>query len=419
MFDGIGKTISYLWERKRVIAKLANSWISCLIGEPFSSRANPGTPTIIFVRRTARTRFHNHAMSLRSQGVQSILVANAFDYPYQKKAFVEIHPWLQVTSIPSKVKRLIKRHNVVAVIASVQPARQGELLLEMDLSVPLIIDHHDSAWSQSYFQQLELPVDGAWLSQSEVAAEERCFRNADGVIARSGELVELFKENGVSTPTEVLEDCCSPELFQPVVSHGSPKKVSGWSIAYAGALFSLGADPATSYPCFTPYASCFAKAQIHLHMYPSPMHEYSYPDYHQESKNNPWFHLHASVGFNEVQHVLSQYDFGLINAERPENYQLFSDVHFRNHVHAKFHSYLEAGLPIIVPSCFEREAELVREWEMGLVFDKLHQWDLRLAIANSDVAFMRKQVAKARESMTATRQSIRMFSFIKSLFREK
>jgi len=408
----LGK-VAYLWKRRKVLENLAGNYLRWLLYEAGRKRADPKSPTIICVRRTARTRIHNHALSLAEQGIQTILVAQAYDYHYQKETFVEIHPWLQIENIPGIIKRLEKRLNVIAVISSHQPAAQTLALLKMERDFPLLVDHHDSIWSQAYFQKpMKIPETGAWLSQSEIRAEEKSYRSVDGVIARNGELIELFKENNVKTPVKVFEDRCYRPSFQDIPEHGNPKQKQ-WSIAYAGAVFSGTENPKDSYPQLVPYGEVFSQAKIHFHIYPSPLHEYSYPDYHAEAAQNPFFHIHRSVNYKLIQKTLSQYDFGLINVERPEAYDLFSEKHFRYHIHAKFHAYLEAGLPIIVPSCFAREAEIVREWNIGFIFDKLQDAHLKKQIHEADILSMRQSISNAREAWVADHQGSDLLTFIK------
>lgn len=408
------KRLDYLWERRRVVGTVAANLTRWALHEFGRQRARTDLPTIICVRRTARSRIHNHAISLGPLGVQSILVAQAFDYGYQRAAFAEIHPWFRVDDIPAIVRKLVRRHDVRAVVGSLQPAAQTERLLAMDLPVPLVIDHHDSAWSQVHFQGNAAFTADGWLSRAEVAAEQHCFRNVAGVIARSHELVELFETNDVTTPTRVFEDCCCAEAFQPIPEHGRPKG-DAWSVGYAGAVFSLRDDPRHAYPQFVPFGKTFEQARVHLHIYPSPLHEYSYPDYLAEERRNPFFHLHRSVGFRHVQSTLARYDFGLINVEVSGEYRLFSPVHFKHHVHAKFHTYLEAGLPILVPAYYRREAELVREWDMGIVFESLHGLDLAKLIADTDVARLRANVRRAREAFRAEAQGSALWDFLGSI----
>jgi len=404
--------VAYLWERRRVLKNMAGNYFSWLLNEAGRKNADPELPTIICVRRTARTRIHNHALSLGKVGVQTILIAHAYDYHYQKETFSEIHPWLHIKQIPGLINKLQRRLNIIAVISSHQPAAQTEVLLEMKRDFPLLIDHHDSAWSQVYFQgTTDIPESGAWLSQSEVASEEKCYRSVDGVIARNGELIELFEENQVKTPVKVFEDRCYRPSFQPVPEHGRPKS-GQWSIAYAGAVFSGNEDPRNSHPQLVAYGDTFNRANVHFHIYPSPLHEYSYPDYHAEAARNPFFHIHRSVGYRQIQRTLSAYDLGLINIETPAAFTLFSSKHFQYHIHAKFHAYMEAGLPIIVPACFKREAEIVHEWGIGIVFEKFHDINLAELLDGANIHSMRQSICRAREAWAAENQGEDLLAFI-------
>lgn len=405
----------YLGERRRVISRLLKHHALWFFAEAFRSRVRPGLPVVIFVRRSARSRIYNHAASLTTCGIQSLLVAQAFDYPYHREAFTGIYPWYKVTSIPTILRKLITKYKVIAIVSSLQPSSQTLEILKEKWPAPVFIDHHDSAWAQVYFQPDGVQSHGGgtdpWLSAEEVEKEKDCFTHVDGVIARSNELIELFRENSVNTPVEVFEDCCAAEYFEPIASGSGPRREE-WAIAYAGMVYPMDHDPRFAFPQFVNLASIFAGEGIHFHIYPGQHHEYLYPEYDAEAGVNPYFHMHRSVDFGAIRKELARYDFGLVGFNPPSVYRLFSPVHFRHILHAKFHTYLEAGLPIIVSRVFEHEADIIRKYQAGLVVDQNDPAGLRKLIESMDIAALRRNVTTLRNDFLAERQGARLRNFL-------
>ena len=407
--------VKYLIERHKIFLRTLKHHFLCLISELFRSDLNNNDPVIIFIRRGARSRIYNHALSLKPHDIKSILIAQTFDYPYHKKVFEKVFPWYRITDISKKVNKLTKKYNVISDISSLQPAAQTIELLNQDAQYPLLIDHHDSAWSQVFFQDLEInDQENNWINTKEVELEKKCFNSVDGVIARSNELKELFSRNFITTPTEVFEDCCSDQYFQPIVHTNKPRD-QDWSVAYAGMVFPSSHSPEYSFPQFMSLAPIFNEEKIHFHIYPGQNHEYLYPDYESESKSNMYFHMKRSMSFIKIRKELTQYDFGLVAFNPPNNYKMFSKEHFKHIIHAKFHTYLEAGLPIIVSPVFEREAEIILKANAGIVFDSETPKGLRQMIEQEDIEQMRKNVGELRNSFNAASQGRRLFSFIQDV----
>lgn len=405
----------YYFDRYKIFSRTFKHHILCLLLDFFRKDIDENEPVVIFVRRGARSRIYNHALSLKSQGIKSILIAQAFDYPYHKKVFNKIYPWYRIKDISKKVNIIIEKHNVLAVISSLQPAAQTIELLRQPKAYKLLIDHHDSAWSQVYFQNLKINnQENSWINANEVKQEKECFKSVDGVIARSNELKELFIRNSITTPIEVFEDRCSEEYFQKVKLNNLPKR-DDWSLVYAGMVFPSSHLPEYSFPQFMSLAQSFKKEKIHFYIYPGQNHEYRYPDYEMESKNNDYFHMKRAENFIAIRKTLTQYDFGLVAFNPPENYKMFSKEHFKHIIHAKFHTYLEAGLPIIVSPVFEREAKIIEEAQAGIVFNGDGPEGLREIIENVDILKMRKNVIQLRDSFNATNQGSRLLSFINKI----
>jgi len=409
----------YLADRHKILIRTIRHHVICLFTELFRNDIDKDKPVIIFIRRGARSRIYNHALSLKSHEVQSILIAQTFDYPYHKKVFNKICIWYRISDICRTVIKLCNKYNVIAVVGSLQPAVQTIELLKLKNKFPLLIDHHDSAWSQVYFQNLNVNnYENSWINAIEVEQEKKCFTSVDGVIARSNELKELFTRNSITTPIEVFEDCCSDQYFQPIDFNDGPRGKE-WSLAYAGMVFPSSLAPEYSFPQFMSMSKYFNNEKIHFHIYPGQNHEYCYPDYEAESKINEYFHMKRSLSFMAIRKALTQYDFGLVAFNPPENYKMFSQEHFKHIIHAKFHTYLEAGLPIIVSPVFEREAEILLEAQAGIIFDGATPEGLRERIEQEDIKQMRKNVSLLRESFNVKNQGARLSSFINKVQKEK
>jgi len=411
----LSKQSSYYWQRRKVIKHVIKNWLIWALHKPRLSHGKPGDTTVIFVRLNARARIFNLGYILRQhEGIRTILLTQVFDYKFHHEAFDEIYPFFNYNDLKNKVTKLARRYDILAVIGSAQPAMQTRVLLEMPRSWPVLIDQYDSYWSKYYFSGENLghiKRDHAAYTFEEVTEEKYCYQKADGIIVRSGDLVVLINEHGIKTPYLLLEDGCNTHFFQSMMPQNGPKGTE-WSIVYPGITAPMSADSQMEGDIqLVPLGKSFANEKIHFHIYPSPHHNYQYPEYKAEMSRNPFFHIHESVGFSEIHQEIVKYDFGW-HANQYTKHEHFSDVIGQHALGIKFFTFLESGLPIIVNKVLARGERMVREMNTGIVVDNDAPKGLREVIEKKNVAELIQGVDRARNELSVNNKSKELLDFI-------
>ncbi len=408
------KKIQYYASRRKVVGRVVKNIGHYLALEPFRRRGRRKEPVIVCVRMNARTRMFNYGWTLRrKQGIRTILVTQVFEYKFQRQAFDEIKVFFSYPHLERIIAELGERYEIKAVIGSLQPAAQAEVLLRMPRSWPVFIDHYDSMWSLWHFSKFsteEMEKFGKF-SMVEIEAEKFCFSNADGVLARSGSLLRLFAETGVTTPVRLFEDKCNEKFFQPIGGGSGPRQ-GEWSVVYPGIFYPMSFDSRFAGDVqFVPLGRVFAEERIHFHLYPSPHHNYQYPEYEAEAARNPYFHIHPPVDFDKVHQEISQYDFGW-QAHDFTKAIFFSEISKKYELSMKFYSFLEAGLPIVINDLLDRGRRIVEESAAGICTDRLAPRGLRKLIEASDVAAMRANVETVRRQLEIDQISDQLLAFL-------
>ena len=410
------KGMSYYWERRNIVKRVLKNRLARALGEPFRPKGRNGETVIVFVRTNARGRGFNLGYSLRgNHRLRTILITKAFEYKFQKQAFDEIHVFSNFAHLVRLVERLGQKYKILAVIGMTQPARQTHVLIEMSRDWPVLIDQYDSEWALSYFAGVDpadLEVNG--FLADEVAEEEHCYRQADGVIARSGELQVLFKEQGVRTPMLLIQDGCNPRFFQPLTSRSGPKGAE-WSVVYPGIFHPMSHDSRiVGDTQFVPMGKTFAEERIHFHLYPSPHHNYQYPEYEAEAARNPYFHLHEAVDFDKIGSEITQYDFGWDVKDRSKFYG-DSKVYYQHVVSNKTFLFLDAGLPQITEGRLARVEQILRQTGAGIILRDYASKGLREVIEMQDMPGLIRGVERARAELDINRRSEELLAFIQEV----
>jgi len=412
------KGLDYYWQRRKVVKRAIRNLGGWATKEPFRPKGKRGEKVIIFVCQNVRARTFNIAFPLRTrEKVRTILLSTVFEYDFQKKAFDEIHVFFNYDQLLKKVAKLADKYEVLAVIGATEPIKQSRVLLDMERRWPVLIDQFDSFWSSTHFAGIDPNKDEEYRHVlPEIEEEKYCFQKADGIIARSGELPLLFKELGLSIPTLLYEDGCNDIYFQPL----KPSSRQGeWSAVYPGIFYPMHLDPKIYGSAqLVPMGPLFAAEKIHFHLYPSPIHDYQYPEYEAEAARNPYFHIHPSVNFDQVQKEISQYDFGWY-ANNFLAYGFTSETYRRFAVSTKFCTYLEAGLPVISNRQHLRGVETIEKTGCGILVEDDAPVGLAKLLEGRNIEELRQGVARAREEMNVNQRGGELLRFIESVSRIK
>lgn len=407
------KSLPYYWDRRNVVRRTAKNLLKWGLHEPFRSKGKKGEKAIVFVCQNARARIFNIAYPLRhNEDIRTILFSKVFEYEFQARAFDEVHFFLNYSDLEKKIASLAGRYELLAAIGSTEPIRQSRVLIDMHRNWPAMIDQFDSYWSHTYFAGIDIYKDKQCKDIIlEVEEEKYCFKNADGVIARTGELPLLFKEVAVQVPTLLFEDGCNSIYFQKIIPREGPKNRE-WAVVYPGIFYPMSFD-STLYGSaqLVPFGKIFDGEKIHFHLYPSPIHDYQYPEYEAEAARNPYFHIHPSVDFDKVHREISQYDFGWF-ANNYHQYGFTSEVYRKYAVATKICTYLEAGLPFISNGQNLRSSDLIQKTGCGILVDADAPRGMREIIEGRNLSVLLDGVKRARKGMDVNRKSGELINFI-------
>ena len=394
---------------------MLKNWLSNYLQEPWRSKGTTKEPVIVCVRLNARARMFNYGWTLRrGQGIRTILVTKVFDYGFQKQAFDEIKIFFLYSHLEKIINKLSRKYEIMAIIGSLQPAVQTFTLLQMKRTWPVFIDHYDSYWCLWHFSKFSIdgPEFTGNFSMEEIETEKYCYTNADGVLARSGSLIKLFHEKKLNTPIRLFEDRCNKKFFQPITLEKGPKGTE-WSVVYPGIFYPMHFDKRLFGDIqFVPLGRLFAEEKIHFHLYPSPHHNYQYPEYEAEASRNPYFHIHPPVDFDKIHHEISRYDFGWM-AHDFTKAVFFSEFSQKFELSIKFYTYLEAGLPIIANDLLDRAKSIIDDIGAGIIIGRDAPKGLRQAIEGNDISIIRKNVEHARQMLEIDQISDELFEFLK------
>jgi len=141
----------------------------------------------------------------------------------------------------------------------------------------------------------------------------------------------------------------------------------------------------------------FSGGKVHLYLYPNPATtQFQRAPFLEElARMLGVSNVHSCVPLreNEFVRAISEYDFGLIGPT-PEDTR---PVPTGYGPPFKVTTYLRAGLPILVPEDFTMVAEIVRKYEIGVVYSYDHLDRIPGLLAGQDLRRLKANVVRCRE----------------------
>ncbi|MBI3893741.1 MAG: hypothetical protein HY303_19655 [Candidatus Wallbacteria bacterium] len=357
-----------------------------------------GRPVVVFHKVYAKHREYNQAAALRSTGrYQTVLFAQYFDFEEMEGAFDEVHFCANPGAFVRQLSALARRASIHSVLCGTQTVDYAQRAMDTPRDWPVLINQYDSAWATDHLKRA--PRDfGEYLPASEIAAEKDAFPRCDGVIGRFRALNILFEEQDVRTPLITRWDLCDRRRFAPIESR-PPSPDGALSVVVAGLVWPMNLpEDVYGEGQLVRYAADFQAERVHLHVYPSPYLPFHCPQYEKENRENPFFHLHASVPASQSPTAIAAYDLGWMVADCSRS-ALFSDRSVGAIIPLRFFGLLEAGLPIVCAENMASVADLVRKYDCGVVLPRPSPLGLRKLLEAQDFSALRSGVARAREAL--------------------
>ncbi len=136
-----------------------------------------------------------------------------------------------------------------------------------------------------------------------------------------------------------------------------------------------------------------AEQKLHIHLYPTANEiTESNETYKRIAEHNQFIHYHKPLGYKNLLHEMTQYDFGWAGLNRAKN-RKHLDLAIQN----KIFDYISSGLPII---SFQHKAikRFIEENGVGLIINNVGE--LSKALKNVDKDKLKERVVKTRQKFT-------------------
>lgn len=152
------------------------------------------------------------------------------------------------------------------------------------------------------------------------------------------------------------------------------------------------------------------KQKIHFHIYPAPTNIKEHlVDYIEMDKNLPYFHLHESIGQEELSEEVSKYDFGVLPFFNRTNGMLNDKRSYATTL--KLFNYFESGLPVIIGEDVKFQNYLGKRFG-GSIRAKWEDFDdLRSLIQKNNYDNLLKLVRENRQKQSLENNISKLLNF--------
>ncbi|MCG3770494.1 MAG: hypothetical protein JW384_01644 [Nitrosomonadaceae bacterium] len=157
---------------------------------------------------------------------------------------------------------------------------------------------------------------------------------------------------------------------------------------------------------FHPLIDKITKQGMIFEMYPTPYMspirvKEIFADYINLAAANPLFKYYPDVSFKDALRQAARCDFGLMAYLFEKG--CYGEDHTRWVIPTKFYKFIEVGLPIVVSEEVQHIAQLVREYDIGVVVSQKDLDNLVEILSAVDRRKLAANVRRARESMSVRR----------------
>ena len=242
----------------------------------------------------------------------------------------------------------------------------------------------------------EALVKGGHGEPSELtrSSERFLFGHFDNIVHRCSASINLQlrqQYQRTSDTVSVFEYLRDPVCSSPVRESDTIRLV------YGGDLVNTDSPDAPLYPWTVGMMKCFSGEKLHLYLYPKP----SITGFQRSEVID---HLAGMLGLSNVHscvplpedefiRAISEYDYGLIGPT-PE---VIRPLEYGYGPPFKIIAYLRAGLPVAVPEDFTMIADIVRKYDIGVVYTYDDLDRIPELLGNQDLRQLKANVIRCRE----------------------
>lgn len=282
------------------------------------------------------------------------------------------------------------------------------------IEVPQIIINFKNMFPSIVYDEYDIATEMYRQLKGDIWEKELfCLEHADGICHRGTEIKYLEKKYSICEKQIHLVDCCKDHSYTISKQKAETDELQ---LVYAGGLYAGAAYDDTKLMQVLEYADICKRNHTHFHVYPSSWDKAKLHTYFEKEKENEYFHMHPPVPFEDLCDEISQYDYGVMPAQKgfleyaKEHGNLTWEQQMSSATNKKY-DYLDAGLPIVAASqveesmMLEADGVLIRWTDEEIEFDELR------ARRNE----MKRRVVEVREKYRISKQLPRLIEFYNSL----
>lgn len=220
---------------------------------------------------------------------------------------------------------------------------------------PRVYFAHDT-W-EFYGKKLSFKKNSGTMIYFNSWIEKYCFKNADGILHKGleNELSLLTYKDEIKAPDMAFFPFCLDEWIYPV----KKKFNKEFNVVYVGGYWKKW----EGHVSFFEVIDILTSQKIHFHIY-SLNEKENDEEMRQLEKGNKYFHLHAKERAEDLDRIISKYDFGIIPDFLDES--LKDKLLFKITLSNKTFNYIEAGLPTIASEQLEFICKILEDNKIGM-----------------------------------------------------
>ncbi len=224
--------------------------------------------------------------------------------------------------------------------------------------------------------------------------ERICFKMADGILhkGQSGTLELLGYD--LNIPDLSFIPSCLDEWICPIKNKIQDKEIQ---LGYAGAPWpsEAGLIP------FSEVVKNITAQKMHFHAFGDFVNKKEKRLFYKEIKDKSYFHIHEKERVDKLNKRLSQYDYGVILCFYDDS---LNPLLLEKLVTNRLFSYIESGLPIVVPKQFKFMVNMVEGNKIGFSLDRKDLKNLKRIIMEQNNKKMRENMKQAQEKFKLSKR---------------